>query len=183
MNINESLMTEQMFIDRIMRIIMNENDNMETGIEPNYDFWLFYKGFICEFVDEHHFDKEEYIMKDLLKKDLSHEQKNRIGSILMEHSEARKMIKRLDEIFGKTFGKNEKTLQGLKAIANVTKMYNNHSETSQKYLYSCMESMLTGKEHEKYEKMFLKRDGDIRYEIYAKNILYHESFYKQPARA
>jgi len=178
MDAKDIFFTEQIYVSRVMKMLMDEGKNIEKGKDPNLNFWLFFEKFMREFVDKHYMKKAEHLLKALLQKGISKEEKDRIIGILCEHEMSGHYITKLGEIFNKDFGNNKKTIEGLKKVLQVFKIaFKGSPEKQTVKIYEYTEKYFDEEDYRDFRDQFLKANEQMDYVGYAKNILNLEKHY------
>ena len=91
------LMREHRLIERLIRIIDKELNNIEKTNKINTDFIKISVDFFKTYADRTHHGKEEDILfRDLKKKNISSDLKNTMDKLIQDHQNSRKIIKELE---------------------------------------------------------------------------------------
>ena len=178
MGINDSVIAEQIFVSRVVAILLKEGEILKSGKEPNYHFWIFFKEFMQEYIEKHHMYKQEKLLNHLLTKKLQAEHKERILKIIEQHEHGRKMTAVLNEILGESFGNNETTLTGLKnIILSFEENYYHHSREELHFVQHYIENHFNETSFKEFEILFEEYDDAPTAESFAKRAMRFESAY------
>jgi len=180
MDAKDIFFAEQLYLDKVINMLIKEGSNLKKGKGPNLSFWVFFEHFMIEFVDKHHMEKEQHILKMLLKKKLKENQIKYIEGMICEHEMSRLFIGRLGEIFNNNFGNNNKTIEGMKRTAVFfKKKYKDPSKAKKVKLYDYIQEYFDDKDRIEFRDMFLKYNEQMDYMGYAKTILKLEKNYSK----
>ena len=176
MGISDSVVAEQIFVSRVVAILLKEGKNLQAGKEPNYHFWVFFKEFIQEYLEKHHMYKQEKLLNHLLTKALQAGHKVRIKKILDEHENGRKMVMILNGILGESFGNNDTTLVGLKnIILAYEEGYVHHVQEELHFVQHYIENHFQEADFKEFEILFEEYNGSPKAEDLAKRAMQFES--------
>lgn len=164
------LMIEHRLIERIIRLMDSELENITRSNKTNIDFINIAIDFIKIYADRCHHGKEEDILfRDLAKKSLSIEHKKIIDELFKEHVLARGIVKKLIEA-------NDKYKEGdkgaLKAVVEnidiLVKFYPVHIEKEDKHFFIPVMAYFSSEEKEAMLKEFWEFDKHLIHEKYGK---------------
>ena len=162
------LMREHRLIERLIKLLENELNNIKKNNKVNSDFIQTSIDFFRTYIDRTHHGKEEDILfRDLKKKKVSNDIKSTMNKLIQDHQYARKIVTDLSN-------QNNNYIQGktslIKEIAtNLEKLvtlYPIHIEIEDKeFFYPCMD-YFTDKEQQKLLQEFYDFDKKMIHEKY-----------------
>lgn len=166
------LMIEHRLIERIIKLMDKELQNILRSNKANIDFINVAIDFIKIYADRCHHGKEENILfRDLTKKPLSIEHKRIMNELIKEHILARGIVKKLIEAKDKY---KEGDNQALKAVVEnigiLVKFYPEHIEKEDKHFFIPVMAYFSSEEKEAMLKEFWEFDKRLIHEKYGKII-------------
>ena len=162
------LMREHRLIERLIKLIEKELNNIKKTKKVNSDFIQTSIDFFRTYIDRTHHGKEEDILfRNLKKKKITIDLKNIMNKLEQDHQYARKIVTNLSNqnnnyIQGKTSLINEITNN----LEKLVTLYPVHIETEDKeFFYPCMD-YFTVEEQQKMLQEFYDFDKKIIHEKY-----------------
>jgi len=167
------LMIEHRLIERIIKLMDKEFQNILRSNKANIDFINVAIDFIKIYADRCHHGKEEDILfRDLTKKPLSIEHKKIMNELIKEHILARGNVKKLIEANDKyKEGNDEEALKAVvENIGILVKLYPKHIEKEDKHFFIPVMVYFSSEEKEAMLKEFWEFDKRLIHEKYGKII-------------
>lgn len=174
------LMLEHRWIERMIRIMDEEIQQIKQSRKPDLDFIDIAVDFIRTYADRCHHGKEEDILfSDLKNKQLSAEHKRIMDELIKEHMLGRNNVKKLIEAKDKYTQGNKNALSDI--ITNMEiliRFYPKHIEKEDKHFFiPCMEYFIE-KERDNMLKEFEEFDKNIKRQKYQKLVEKLEGYSK-----
>lgn len=164
------LMIEHRLIERMIRLMNKELQNVTRSNKANIDFINIAIDFIKIYADRCHHGKEEDILfRDLAKKPLSIEHKRIMNELIQEHVLARGNVKKLIEAQDKYEGGGKGALKAVvENIGILVKFYPEHIEKEDKHFFIPIMDYFSSEERESMLKEFWEFDKRLIHERYGK---------------
>ena len=162
------LMREHRLIERLIKLLEKELNNIKKTNKVNSDFIQTSVDFFRTYADiTHHGKEEDILFRDLKKKKISNDLKNTIDKLEQDHQYARKIVTKLSN-------ENNNYIQGktstIKEIANnlekLVTLYPVHIEKEDKEFFYPSMDYFTEEEQQKMLQEFYDFDKKMIHEKY-----------------
>ena len=170
------LMKEHRLIERMIRVMNREVEDIRKAGEANPIFIDTAVDFIRTYADRCHHGKEEDILfRDLAKKKLSDEHKRIMDELIKEHKLGRNNVKKLVEAKEKYVGGNKDALKDIMSNMEIlVEFYPKHIEKEDKHFFiPCMDYFTDSEKDTMLNEMY-EFDRNMIHEKYMKIVEGHE---------
>lgn len=142
------LMIEHRLIERMIALMAGEARRIRQGLEPDMEFIRAAVDFIKTYADRLHHGKEEGILfRDLARKPLSAELKNRMDELVREHVFARETTRKLVDACDRYRNGDKSAVTPIvEALDALAGLYPKHIEKEDRHFFLPVMQYLTGEE-------------------------------------
>lgn len=170
------LMREHRLIERLVKLIENELNNIKKTNEIDYDFILESIDFFKTYADRTHHGKEEDILfRELKKKEISMDLKNTMEKLEQDHRYARKIVTELSNKNDNYMQEKDSSINEITTILEkLIILYPVHIKTEDKeFFYPCMDYFKDEEQQEMLQE-FYDFDKKMIHEKYLQIVEYRE---------
>ena len=162
------LMIEHRLIERMVEVLVTEEQRISSHNTPDTDLLLAAADFFRTYADRCHHGKEEDILfVELEKKSLNEEHSRILKELTEEHDIARKNVRKLVEVRGKLVEGDKDAAQELQEVLNaLTALYPAHIEKEDKHFFLPVMDYFTKKEQMEMLDRFWEFDEKLIHRVY-----------------
>ena len=151
------LMREHRLIEKLIKLIDKEINNIKKNKKINSDFIHISVDFFRTYVDRtHHGKEEEILFRDLKKKKISNDLKNIMKRLEQDHQYARKKVNNLSNLNDNYIQGKTSSIKEIKStLEKLVTLYPIHIETEDKeFFYPCMDYFTEEEQHKMLQEFY-----------------------------